>query len=170
MSEALTRITGLSNCLLEADKKVADLENQLADAKKDKTRLEREDLPELMREFGLSQIKLDNGASVELLEDLACSISEANRSKAHRWLVENGYDGLIKTAVIVSFDRDHRSQAIDVADGIESSFNVPTSLEERIHPMTLKAFVKERLEAGDNIPFDLFGIFPFSRAKVTSKK
>ena len=42
----------------------------------------------------------------------------------------------------------------------------PVEVAERVHPARLLSFVKERLEKGEAIPFDLFGIHPFSRAKL----
>jgi hypothetical protein len=41
---------------------------------------------------------------------------------------------------------------------------------ERVHPSTLKSFVKEQMEAGRAIPFDLFAIHPFNRVKITAAK
>jgi hypothetical protein len=44
------------------------------------------------------------------------------------------------------------------------------SIDEKIHPQTLKAFLKERMADGDSLPNELFGIFNFSKAKITMAK
>jgi hypothetical protein len=43
-------------------------------------------------------------------------------------------------------------------------------MAETVHPSTLKAFVKEQLAVGTAVPFDLFGIYPYSRAIIKEKK
>jgi len=35
-----------------------------------------------------------------------------------------------------------------------------------VEPMTLKAFVKEQIERGNDLPLDLFGVFVGQRAKI----
>jgi hypothetical protein len=42
-------------------------------------------------------------------------------------------------------------------------------VKEGVHASTLKAFVKEQMAAGTAVPFDIFAIQPFVRAKVTKK-
>ena len=35
--------------------------------------------------------------------------------------------------------------------------------------MTLKAFVREQIESGNKIPFDLFGVYIANKTKITNK-
>jgi len=42
----------------------------------------------------------------------------------------------------------------------------PLEQAEKVEPMTLKAFVKEQIERGNEIPLDLFGVFVGQRAKI----
>jgi hypothetical protein len=46
---------------------------------------------------------------------------------------------------------------------------VPSQLE-KVEPMTLKAWLRERVEAGDPIPLDLFGAFISQRATIKRSK
>lgn len=177
MSDALNRITLMANQLMEAGEKVAKTEIELAAAKAAYLQLERTDLPELMRELEIMSIKLENGASVEVVDDLSCSISEARREAAYAWLTMHGFDGIIKTDVIIHFDRGESERACEISERINEEFKVLTILDEGIHPQTLKSFVKERKAYAANnpeekcpFPDSLFGVFEYRKAKITLPK
>ncbi len=40
----------------------------------------------------------------------------------------------------------------------------------KVEPMTLKALVRERIEAGQDMPADLFNVFAGNRTKITRSK
>lgn len=160
----LQRVVQLAELLLKLRQNVERLETELKAAKEDVRRVEQEDLPDLMQELGLQTFKLATGEVVDVKQDVECGISEERRARAHAWLTENGFGGLIKTEVVARFGRDQRDAAVAVAEQIGGE------MIERVHPATLKSFVKEQMEAGRAIPFDLFAIHPFNRVKITSKK
>ena len=160
----LQRALKLAELLLAARKNAERLDAELRTAKDEVRRLEQEDLPELMQELGLTNFKLATGESVEVKQDVECGISEERRARAHAWLTSNGFGGLIKTEVVAKFGRDEHDAAVAAAEKINGE------MIERVHPATLKSFVKEQMEAGRAIPFDLFGIHPFNRVKITAAK
>lgn len=170
MSDALKRITALAELLKEADVAVEAAETALRLAKDTKRRLEEEDLPELMRELGLVEIKLLDGSAVAVSDEVSCGITEFNRPAAHEWLINHDFGGLIKTEIAVKFDRDEREQARDAMCRIAVLLEREVLLDEKVHPQTLKAFVKEQRAAGVSIPTDLFSIRPYAKAKVTPPK
>ena len=159
MSE-LKRIVELGNLLVRQRRKVDGLKDDLDLAMRELRRIETEDLPELMREVGINSVALEDGTTIEVSEDVECSITEAKRDEAHRWLIDNGFGGLIKTEVIKTFGRGERDAAQQCAEQIGGL------TMERVHPSTLKSFIKEQLAAGKPIPFEPFGIFPYNRAKI----
>ena len=160
----LQRVVQLAELLLKLRANVSRLEDELKAAKEDVRRVEQEDLPDLMQELGLQTFKLATGEVVDVKQDVECGISEERRARAHAWLTENGFGGLIKTEVVAKFGRDERDAAVACAEQIGGE------MIERVNPATLKSFVKEQMEAGRAIPFDLFAIHPFNRVKITSKK
>lgn len=163
MSE-IKRAVQLAELLLKARENVASLEQQLATAKSDLTRLEQEDLPDLMMELGLSSFKMDNGASVEIVNEVHCGITEERRRAAHDWLIQHNFGGLIKTEVSVAFGKGELEKAQHVAEEIGGS------VKESVHPATLKSFIKEQMAAGSAVPFELFGVRPYNKVKITLKK
>jgi hypothetical protein len=168
MSDALKRIATLAKMMTEAKAEVERAKDDLARANDAFRRLEREDLPQLMFEFGLQSIKLSDGSVVEVVEDLDTSISAERREVAHEWLTEHGFAGIIKSNISVNFDREELEEAKKIAQQISGMTGHPVEIIEKIHPQTLKAFVKEQIAAGTEIPFDVFGIHPFNRAKLKS--
>lgn len=160
----LQRAVQLAELLLQMRNKVQDMEKQLEVAKADLRRVEQEDLPELMQELGLETFKLKTGETIEVKPEIDCGISEERRRAAHDWLSANGFGGLIKTEVVAKFGRDERDAAVACAQQIGGE------MIERVHPSTLKSFVKEQMSAGKPVPFDLFGVHPYSKVKVTAAK
>ncbi len=97
MSDSLTRVVELANLLLEKERQIDELNGQMKKLKEDYTRLTMEDLPDLMTELGLSEMRLQDGSLVAVREEVSCAITEAKRRTALDWLLENNFGGLIKT-------------------------------------------------------------------------
>ena len=161
---SLERIVALAKILRQRQSAVEDLTQELSDAKEQLRKVEQEDLPELMRELGLELMRLEDGSTVEVVPDVQCAITEAHRPAAHAWLTANGFGGLIKTEVSVAFGRGEHDAALALAEKIGGQ------VKESVHAQTLKAFVKEQMEAGTKVPFDLFSVFPFNKAKLKPAK
>lgn len=132
-------------------------------------RLQRVRIPEIMDTLGMQEFKLTDGSVVSVKEDIKTSITEANRPAAFSWLEEHQFDGIIKTNVAASFGKGEMENAKKAVEALEAA-GFHGSMERNIHPATLKSFVKERLEAGDNIPVDVFGIFEFKQSKIKLPK
>ena len=170
MSDILTQIAKLSELLRAADANAVALARDLQEAKEEVRRIQEDDLPELMREVGLSEIKLADGSSIKVVDEVDCNISEERRYRAHEWLTLNGFGGIIKSAITVEFGRDEHDEALAAAQKIHDVTGRDADLREGVHPQTLKAFIKEQMAAGVSIPQELFGIRPYSKAKLTKAK
>jgi hypothetical protein len=166
--DTLARTSDLASQLVSAIDAVGAADVELKKAKELQRRLEEEDLPELMREVGLTEMKLSDGSAVTVKDEVSCAITEEKRTRAHAWLVEHGFGGLIKTEVVVAFGREEHDEALACAEKIHDELSREAVLEERVHPATLKSFIKEQREAGLTPPTDLFGIFTYAKAKVVA--
>jgi hypothetical protein len=88
---------------------------------------------------------------------------------AFTWLRENGHGDLIKNNVMLTFGRNQDNEAKSlIAELREKGHNVKQA--EKVEPMTLKAFVKEQIQGGKNVPADLFGVYVASKTKITTKE
>jgi hypothetical protein len=75
---------------------------------------------------------------------------------------------LIKNEVTVSFGRNEDNKAIAYANlAAENGYQPAQKL--KVEPMTLKALVRERIEAGKDMPSDLFNVFAGNRTKIIRK-
>lgn len=170
MSDSLKQISALAALLREGHAAVESATEKLSTLKAEVRKLEEEDLPELMRELGLSEIKLEDGSSVKVVDEVDCHISIERRAAAHAWLTDNGFGGLIKSALTVEFGRNEHEEALAAAAKIQDLLGRGSTFNESVHASTLKAFIKEQMAAGVTIPTEMFGIRPYAKAKLTKPK
>ena len=152
------------------------LENEIKeDEEKIKTKKDRADklsgevIPTMMKEMSLSSLKLADGSSVEVKPIYGASIPVAKREEAFNWLRQNGLGDLIKNEITVAFGRNEDTKASDYASLAQRQGYEPVQ-KLKVEPMTLKALVRERLEAGQEMPSDLFNLFTGNRTKITRNK
>lgn len=148
---------------------IETLEKDLKKAKEALLKLTDQDMPALMAEMGISSLTLDDGAVVKVTQTYGASILVDNRPKAYDWLRDHGYDDIIKNTVMCQFGRGEDDRAKDFADFAAENGYAPEQKTE-IHPQTLRAFVKERIENGDEFPMELFGAYVGQRATIKKGK
>ena len=144
-------------------------ESDLKNTKKEFDYLSGEVIPTMMAEMGLSHLKLMDGSSVDVKPNYSASISIANREKAFNWLRDNGLGDIIKNEILVSFGRNEDNKAADYAALAEERGFQPTQ-KLKVEPMTLKALVRERLEAGKEMPTEIFNIFVGNKTTIKRKQ
>ena len=142
-------------------------EENIKNTKKQLEHLSGEVIPTMMAEMGLSHLKLVDGSSVDVKPNYSASITVANRDAAFNWLRENGLGDIIKNEISVSFGRNEDNKAADYAELAKGQGFQPTQ-KLKVEPMTLKALVRERIEAGKEMPTEIFGVF--SENKTTIKR
>ena len=144
-------------------------EDNLKNTKKEFDHLSGEVIPTMMAEMGLSHLKLMDGSSVDVKPNYSASISIANREKAFTWLRDNGLGDIIKNEILVSFGRNEDNKAADYAALAEERGFQPTQ-KLKVEPMTLKALVRERLEAGKSMPTEIFNVFVGNKTTIKRKQ
>jgi hypothetical protein len=144
-------------------------EDALKEHKKQIEHLSGEVIPTMMSEMGLAHLKLMDGSTVDVKPHYSASITIANREKAFNWLRENGLGDIIKNEISVSFGRNEDNKAADYAALAEERGFQPTQ-KLKVEPMTLKALVRERLEAGQKMPTELFNIFVGNKTTIKRKQ
>ena len=142
-------------------------EEAIKEKKKQIQHISGEVIPTMMSEMGLAELKLHDGSHLKVSTSYKAHISEANKEAAYNWLRENGLGDIIKNEISVSFGRNEDNKAADYAELAKSSGFQPTQ-KMKVEPMTLKALVRERIEAGKEMPTEIFGVF--SENKTTIKR
>ena len=144
-------------------------EEDLKNKQKEVERISGEVIPTMLSEMGLSSLKLADGSAVEVKPYYAANISAINRDAAYGWLRSNGLGDIIKNDIIVSFGRNEDNKAAEYANLARGQGFQPTQ-KLKVEPMTLKALVRERIEAGKDMPMDIFNVFVGNRTKITRKQ
>ena len=153
--------------LEELNTRLQTQEEIMKDTKKQIDRLSGEVIPTMMSEMGLSELKLQDGSHLKVSTSYKASITEANKEMAFNWLRNNGLGDIIKNEINVSFGRNEDNKAAEYAELAKSQGFQPTQ-KMKVEPMTLKALVRERIEAGKEMPTEIFGVF--SENKTTIKR
>ena len=144
-------------------------EDNMKNTKKELEQLSGEVIPTMMSEMGLSHLKLMDGSSVDVKPNYSANITIANRDAAFKWLRDNGLGDIIKNEISVSFGRNEENKAADYASLAQERGFQPTQ-KMKVEPMTLKALVRERTEAGKDMPTELFNIFVGNKTTIKRKQ
>ena len=144
-------------------------EQQLKQKKKHLENLSGEVIPTMLSEMGLSFLKLADGSSVEVKTNYSATITQANKEKAFNWLRENGLGDIIKNEISVSFGRNEDNKAADYAELAKGQGLEPVQ-KLKVEPMTLKALVRERIEAGKEMPTEIFNVFIGNKTTIKRKQ
>ena len=137
---------------------------------KEKTRyISQIEVPKMMEEMHVTKLKLKDGEIIEIKKIYGASISPDNQEKAFTWLRNNGLGDIIKNDVTVTFGRGEDNKAQQYAVLARGQGFEPVQ-KIGVHPQTLKAVVRERLEAGQEMPSDLFKTYAGNSTKITRRK
>ena len=167
-----TNINKLADKIKEMQAKQTQLELQEDSVKKTKKDIEHlsgEVIPTMLSEMGLSFLKLQDGSSIEVKTNYSATITQANKEKAFNWLRENGLGDIIKNEISVSFGRNEDNKAADYAELAKGQGLEPMQ-KLKVEPMTLKALVRERMEAGKEMPTEIFNIYVGNKTTIKRKQ
>ena len=161
----------LSDKVLE----LKDLEDEIQNAEesisklKEKARiLSQVEIPAMMHEMHITKLKLKDGESVEVKPFYSASIPPEKQEEAFTWLRNNGLGDIIKNDVTVTFGQGEDNKAAQYAFLARGQGFEPIQ-KVGVHSQTLKAVVRERVEAGLDMPSDIFKTFAGNQTKITRR-
>lgn len=166
--DQLTGIASLAKRAKELEKQLTDQEETLKDLKNQYRKLTEEALPAALSELGMTSFRMEDGSSIDIKPFYSASITEARRAEAFQWLRDHGFDDIIKNTVSVRFGRGEDELCNRLLTTLGQQ-GYPAEQAEKIEPQTLKAWVKERVERGEEFPTELFGAFIGKKASIKSK-
>ena len=165
----LTSVASVAKAIKSKEDLIADLEQKLKDEKKSLLKMTDEDLPSILSEIGMSKFTLDDGSEVNVKQTYGGSILVENRQKAFEWLRENGYGDIVKNKISCQFGQGEDDEAHSFVRMAQGQGYV-TDQKEEVHPQKLRAWIKERVEAGEDFPMELFGAYIGQRAVIKRSK
>lgn len=163
--DTLKELSTLCQQLRIAEAEGLALAAKAAEKLKEIQRLTEEDIPALMQELQLQKIVLESGETITVGLEVYASIPAANKEEAFQWLVLNNHGGLIKTDLSLAFGREELDKAKALAAELAEKGLEPV-IDQSVHANTLKAFIKEQLKEGKEVPLALFGARSVNKAKI----
>lgn len=136
----------------------AQAEEALAAANARVVSLQETLIPAAMQQCQMTEyVHAPTGRRVVLERKINATISKENRERAQRWLDANGHGGLLRRMIGVEFTRAEEVQAKELLTRLAAEF--PHAFQEAIVPApTIKSFVTKELEAGRDVPRDIFSV------------
>jgi hypothetical protein len=165
--DQITGISALARRAKSLEKQIEDEEQTLKGLKEQYRKLTEEAIPEALSELGMTSFRMEDGSSIDIKPFYSASISEARRAEAFQWLRDNGFDDIIKNTVSVRFGRGE-DELCNRLLGLLGQQGFPVDQAEKVEPSTLKAWVRERVERGEQFPMELFGAYIGKKASIKS--
>ena len=161
LSSKVIELKGLEDEIANAEKSVSKLKEQAK-------QLSQFEIPEMMEKMHITKLKLKDGESVEIKKIYGASIPQEHQEAAFTWLRDNDLGDIIKNDITVTFGRGEDNKASEYANLAQGQGYEPVQ-KIGVHPQTLKAVVRERLEAGQEMPSDLFKTYAGNSTKITRR-
>ena len=159
------QIASLCQQYANLEKDIAKDEQLLKDKQERFRKLSFEVIPSALSERNLTSLKLVDGSEIDVKPYYSARITQENQDKAFKWLRDNNHGDLIKNEVTVSFGRGEDDKAGGLMTNLVKQGLEPNQ-KTRVHPQSLKGFVREQIENGNDLPFDLLGAYAGQRAVV----
>ncbi len=152
----------------EHETEVARLETELKAAKKALAAIAEQSLPTLMEEVGIREFKTSTGLQITVSRKLYYSITKEKKAAALAWVNENGGADLMRRVFAVYFTKDEEQEAAAFErECKERETPLTYQRQQTIEPSTLKKFLTDLLQEGDDVPLELFGAFHRKRAEIS---
>lgn len=166
LPDKLDALRGAATRVRDLDAEIKDVEQRLSDLKRDRSELLTKTLPDLMDLAGVPGIDLEAAGNMPAINlkmvpyysaNIAASWPPERRDAAFKWLDDSGNGDLIKTTIVVEFDREDRAGAIAAALKIKT-FGLEPQVRETVSAQTLSAWLRECYEEGGDLPpLDVIG-------------
>ena len=156
--------------LLDLEKQIETSEEHTKNLKTMYDKISSEVIPNILAEQGLASLKLADGTVLEVNKKYSCTVPKDPQKKeaAYKWLRDNGLGDLIKNEVAVTFGKGEDNKAEQLLN-LAAEQGYEPQQKSKVEPMTLKALFRERVEAGLDMPSDLFHLFVKDETKLSRK-
>jgi hypothetical protein len=166
-NEDLDSVGALARRAKLLEKEIDELDTVLKERKEQQRKLLEESIPAMLQELGMKKFVMADGSTIDVKPYYSASIKEENRAVAYQWLRDNGYDDIIKNTVSVRFGRNEDKLCETLINTLREQ-NYPVEQTEKIEPQTLKAWAREMVERGQEIPTETFSLYVGHKATIKS--
>lgn len=165
ISDTMVRESELQQQLETHEAVEADLRAQLG-------AIRTKQLPELMMAAGVERFTCrETGTEARLTFECSGALGsdEEERERKLDILIANGADEIVRLEVTAAFGKGGYAQAQALAGELNRR-GIATVVSRNIHHQTLKSWVKERMEAGDQLPLAEVGLWYGQIARIKRPK
>ena len=165
--EGGSTLTNLVQQTQRIDADITQAEEAVKSLKAEKRKLTEELIPMKMGEMGVEKFETAN-AVVSIKPVVHASIPKDKQEQAFAELRANGDGDLIKNEVRINFGMGQDNEAGAVMDNLRQQGLEPTQ-KTFVHPSSLKAYIKDKVQSGDPINLDNYGAYVAQTAFVKGK-
>ena len=155
--DQVTGIAALARRAKTLEKEIAEIEETLNERAEQYRKLTEQTIPEAMAETGMKKFVMEDGSMIDIKPYYGASIPKARQAEAFQWLRDHGFDDIIKNTISVRFGRGEDELSVRLLNLLGTQ-GYPAEQAQKIEPQTLKAWVKERVEKGEVVDTELFGV------------
>jgi glutaredoxin-related protein len=168
--DKLDRLKTLTDSMQTSLDEVAELTRKLQEAKSHQDRLQKELLPEAMREAGQTLLRLDDGRLIELTNKVVARIPAEAQEEAYAFLEDLGEGGMIKRTITCEFRKDQEEDTREALEALRHAGFHQARVAKNHHWKTFQAWVETRLKDGADLPMELFGIHELETVEIKKGK
>ena len=132
------------------------------------TELRTKALPQAMMAAGVDRFRCaETGTEARIAFECSGALGEDpdERERKLDILCENGADEIVKNEVTIAFGKGEDPKAMALVGEMQRR-GLNVMFRRNIHPMTLKAWIKEKMEDGAALPLDDIGLWYGQIAKI----
>jgi len=165
--DQVTGIAALARRAKTLEKEISEIEETLNERAEQYRKLTEQTIPEAMAETGMKKFVMEDGSMIDIKPFYGASIPKARQAEAYQWLRDHGFDDIIKNTISVRFGRGEDELSVRLLNLLGTQ-GYPAEQAQKVEPQTLKAWVKERVEKGEVVDTELFGVFIGQKAVIKS--
>ena len=161
------RLRAMAHQAVNLERQLTLLEAEMSRVRKEYLDLTRVQLPDVMAELGFNSFTLADGSKIKVEDMIEGSLPKdpVARASAVTILESIGGESMIRNEVVVPFERKEHNVAVNLARELQDR-GLNVRVQQDVHHMTLKSFVREKLAHGEEVPFEKLGVFVGRRAVV----
>ncbi len=164
--DAMAELSRLATRMAQEAQRVDRLEKELKEAQKAFRDTSEGAIPSLMDTIHIADFTTTSGVKIKIRETIHASITKEKSQAALAWIEANGYGAMIKNQFTVSYPTDQSEIAEALKKYLEEN-RANYKQKESVHHSTLRAWARELLEEGKEIPLDLISVYRKRIAKVS---
>ena len=139
-----------------------DLESEIKVVENIIKNIVQEEIPDIMENNDLDKITLKNGVQIHLAKKVRATFPKeiSKIQEAANWLEQSGNSGMLKRQVGVEFTKGDNEKVDRLMHYLSEDIQpLKTTEKTTVHPQTMSAFIREKLEEGENVPMELFNVY-----------